>query len=178
MTIAAAFHPPIPVIETARLRLRGPEARDLPAYTAFYATDRSRWVGGPLDAREAWRGFAAMIGHWHLLGFGFFTVTRHGDDRAVGRVGCLFPAAWPEREIGWTMYEGEGEGLAFEAAQAVRDFAFRQLGWPTAVSYIAPDNTRSRQLAQRLGCVLDLEAAPLPFAEVEVWRHPAPEARP
>ena len=165
---------PAPIIETERLLLRGPEARDLDAHIGFYATERADWVGGRQDARNAWRGFAAAIGHWHVLGFGFWMVTRKGDDRCIGRVGCLFPEAWPEREIGWTLFEAEGQGYAFEAAQAVRAHAYRALGWTTAVSYIAPANIRSQRLAERLGCVRDSEAVPLPFADVDVWRHPAP----
>ena len=180
MSLTADFDLPFtaaPVIETERLVLRGPEERDLPAHVAFYATERASWVGGVQDTRNAWRGFAAAIGHWHLRGFGFWMVTRRGEDRCIGRVGGLFPEAWPECEIGWAMFEGEGQGYAFEAALAVRATLYRDFGWTTAVSYIDPANTRSRRLAERLGCVIDADAVPLPFADhVDVWRHPDPEA--
>ena len=140
------------------------------------STERARWVGGTQTEREAWRGFAAGVGHWHLMGFGLWTVTRIGDDRAIGRVGCIFAGGWPEREIGWTLYEGEGDGLALEAAQAARDYAFGPMGWTTAVSYVHPENARSMRLAERLGAALDPEAEPLPGTGCLVYRHPAPEA--
>lgn len=165
-----------PVLETARLRLRGPEAHDLPAHVAFMATERSRWVGGTQTEREAWRGFASGVGHWHLMGFGLWTVTRKGCGRAIGRVGCIFAGGWPEREIGWSLYEGEGEGLAFEAAEAALAHAFGPLGWTTAVSYVHPENARSIRLAERLGGRLDPDAAPIAGTACLVFRHPAPEA--
>jgi RimJ/RimL family protein N-acetyltransferase len=166
-----------PVIETERLVLRGPMAKDIEPFIAFQATERSAWVGGPRDRAEAWRGFTGTIGHWHLLGFGQWVVTRRGEDRAIGRVGAIFAEGWPEREIGWAMFEGEGEGYAFEAAQAVRAALYRDFGWSTAVSYVDPANMRSGKLAERLGCTIDPDAPSLPIApHVKVWRHPGPEA--
>ena len=88
------------------------------------------------------------------------------------------PITWPEREIGWSVYDPaiEGTGIAREAAEAVRAWAYTTLGWTTAVSYIDPDNAASIRLAERLGCTLD-EAAEKPEGEpCLVYRHPAPEA--
>ncbi|MGI9393987.1 MAG: GNAT family N-acetyltransferase, partial [Boseongicola sp.] len=90
-----------------------------------------------------------------------------------------YPEDWPEPEIGWTVWaaEAEGEGFAFEAAKAARDFAFRELGWTTAVSYIDDGNDRSVALAERLGAWRD-DAAETPDNDeppVLVYRHPVPE---
>ena len=38
--------PAIPTLETERLTLRAPGARDLGAFATFYASDASRFVGG------------------------------------------------------------------------------------------------------------------------------------
>jgi RimJ/RimL family protein N-acetyltransferase len=166
-----------PIVETERLVLRGPMAKDLEPFIAFRGSDRAKWVGGPSDRVEAWRGFAGAVGHWHLLGFGRWVVTRRGEDRAIGLVGGILAEGWPEREIGWTMFEGEGEGYAFEAATAVRATLYRDFGWTSAVSYVDPANTRSAALAERLNCAIDPDAEPLRIApHVQVWRHPAPEA--
>ena len=171
-----------PVIETERLRLRGPAAADLPAFTAFYASDRSRFVGGPEDERAAWRRFAGLIGHWSLRGFGLWTVTLKDDGAALGVLGCWFPAGKPEREVMWMAFpEGEGRGIAFEGAQAALRHAFGPLGWVTAVSYIAPDNARSIALARRLGATHDPAAAAPEnpgHPPLHVYRHPAPETAP
>ncbi len=163
----------IPVLHTARLTLRGPEARDYPAFRDFFASDRSIHTGGPKDPKSAWILFAAEIGHWHLHGFGMWTVER--DGAPIGLVGCWYPDEWPEREIGWLIWDGfEGKGYAYEAAQAVRIQCYGPFGWDTAVSYIHRDNTRSIALAERLGCTRD-EAAAHPNPDALVFRHPGPQ---
>lgn len=167
-----------PVLETERLILRAPQAADADTYVAFYASDRSRHMGGPLAPALAWRSHAAAIGHWVMRGFGMFVVTLKSSGAVLGRVGPWFPADWPEPEIGWAIWapEAEGKGYAFEAAQATRDHAFRVLRWTTAVSYIDPANARSVALAERLGARLD-PAAPVPFDQPTlVYRHPSPGA--
>ena len=171
-----------PVLVTERLTLRAPAPRDVDAFVAFYGSERSRFTGGPMDRRAAWHFFSAEIGHWVQRGFGMFAVTRTGDDAALGLVGHWQPVDWPEREVGWLMFEGaEGHGYAAEAARACLDHAWRELGWETAVSYIDPANERSIALARRLGATRDATASgPArrdPSATpAQVWRHPAPEA--
>src|SRR5262249_27176327 len=48
-----------------------------------------------------------------------------------------------------------GRGYAFEAATAALGTAFATLGWPRAVSLIAPPNLRSIRLAERLGATFE-----------------------
>ena len=168
----------VPVIETERLRLRGPARRDVAAYTAFYGSERSRFVGGPRTPGLAWRAFAALAGAWQLEGVGIWIVADRASDAALGHVGCWHPVDWPEPEIAWALYGGaEGRGIATEAARAARTCLFGAFGWTSAVSYIDPANTRSVRLAERLGCMPDV-AAPKPdvIQHVVVYRHPAPEA--
>lgn len=166
-----------PVIETERLVLRMPEAADLPAWTAFFATERSRYVGGPGDAAKAWRVFASIAGHWTIRGYGIFVLTRRGTGEPVGTVGPWHPGDWPEAEIGWALWSlaAERQGYAAEAARAVITHAHRDLGWDTAVSYIDPTNARSIRLAERLGARLDA-AADRPDAADLVYRHALAEA--
>jgi len=165
----------IPTLETERLILRGPAKQDADAYLKFFTSKRSVHVGGPLTQRLAWRMFAAEIGHWHIMGCGMWTVTAKGDDTALGLVGCWHPADWPEREIGWLLWQSaEGKGYAYEAACAARDFAFGALGWDTAVSYIESDNQRSIKLAERLGAKLDKTATYPDDKPGLVYRHPLP----
>lgn len=167
-----------PTITTDRLILRKPEARDVDSVIAFFQSERASMVGGPYELGTAWRQFAAEVGHWDLLGFGMWAVTKKDDGQTIGLVGPWCPADWPENEIGWFMFEGaEGKGYAFEAAEAVLRHAFDVLDWDTAVSYIDQDNARSIALAERLGAALDPEAPqPKPHREpCFVYRHPRPE---
>jgi RimJ/RimL family protein N-acetyltransferase len=144
---------PAPTLTTARLVLRGPQKRDLAAFTAWITrSERMAAVGGPGTERDAWRGFIAGIGHWQWHGYGFFTVTEKETGIAVGRVGVINHVEWPQPEMAWHMFDGfEGRSYAFEAACVVREWAGRTLGLEQLISLIAPNNTRSLALATRLG---------------------------
>ena len=167
----------IPTLETERLRLRAPAIADFEVAAAFYASERSRFVGGPRGRFATWRGFAANLGQWHLKGSGLWAVEVREEGRTIGQVGCHDPEGWLAREIGWMIFEpdAEGRGYAQEAARAARRFAYGPLGWREAFSVIAPGNARSTALARRLGCALDREAE-WEGAPVQIWRHPAAEA--
>lgn len=162
-----------PVLETERLTLRVPQEADFESWATFSATERSRFVGGPIDQGRAWRAFASLLGHWVLHGTGPFVVAERASGRAMGSVGPWFPAGWPEREIGWTIWSeaGEGRGYAREAARAALDHVFGDLRWTTAVSYIDPGNARSLVLAERLGARRDAQAAFPGEAPLLVFRH-------
>lgn len=163
----------IPRLETARLILRAPRVEEFEAYCALVASDRAVHMF-QLDRPAAWKEFAAEIGHWPLFGFGTWHVERKADGALVGSVGLLKHDTHPEIEIGWHLYDGfEGQGYAFEAATAARDWAYRHCGLATLVSYIDPANARSIALAERLGAVPDASAQ-RPEPSDLVYRHPAP----
>lgn len=168
-----------PVLETERLILRAPDMRDWPAFADFMLSERSQFVRRPeTDRRLAWRAFGHWIGHWVMRGFGQFVFTDRATGATLGATGNWFPEGWPEREIGWMVFtpEAEGKGYASEAARAVLSHSFGTLGWDTAVSYIAPANTPSIALAERLGARLDPDAqSPFPDQGLLVYRHPRPE---
>ena len=171
-----------PVLETERLTLRAPALQDAATFMAFYQTERSQYVGGPMAPRMAGLFFGSEIGHWALNGFGMFIVARKDDDTAIGLVGHWYPHDWPEKEVGWLMLDPavEGKGYAYEAAQACITHAWTALNWPTIVSYIHPDNARSIALAERLGAVRDAKATPPKSSNPDapaalVYRHPKPE---
>ena len=152
-----------PVLLTERLRLRPHVVEDFDRFAEFYASQRSQYVGGPLLPGPAWRGFAANVGQWALLGFGAWAIDVRNSGEFVGQVNLYAPADWPENELGWLLWDGfEGHGYAHEAAVRARQYAYEILGWSTAVSYIDPDNQTSRRLAERLGASLDPTAALLP----------------
>ena len=163
-----------PTLTTERLTLRHPRPEDAQAYIAFFGSDRAALAGGRKTATEAWNILANEFGHWQMRGFGRFVATRTGSDEAIGLFGPYFPHGRPEREVGWVLFrdEDEGQGLATEAARACVAHAFGPLGWEGAVSYVAPENTASIRLAERLGARLD-ETAPQPKPGVHtlVYRH-------
>ena len=168
---------PTPVLETERLILRAPVTEDFEVYVDFMATDRAGHIGGPISRALAWRAFGHMTGHWVHRGYGMFIFTDRSSGAALGMCGPWFPEGWPEPEIGWSVWaaEAEGKGLAHEAALAARAHAYGVLGWPTAISLIAANNTRSQALARRMGCMPDGIFVHEQFGESGIWRHPAPD---
>ncbi|MBK1635902.1 GNAT family N-acetyltransferase [Rhodovulum adriaticum] len=166
----------IPTIDTARLILRAPGPQDFPAMRAFYASDRSRFVGGPKDAEGAWRQLATEIGHWALCGYGRWIVEDKATGTVCGIVGLWNPEGWPEPEIGWDLFDGfEGRGYATEAAEAARAHAYETLGWRTVISLVDPANRASARVAERLCARPDGEFTHAVFGTVIVYRHPVPE---
>ena len=90
-----------PKLESTNLILRGPEIRDFEPIAHFYAdAPRAAGFGGSLKRDEAWRWFASNIGHWHIHGYGYFTIeTKTGE--IAGISGIWNPEGWPEPEVGW-----------------------------------------------------------------------------
>lgn len=167
-----------PVIETERLILRAPHESDYPAFRAYRRSDRATRLVPVETEGLIWTLFAAYLGHWQLRGYGRFMILDRTSGATIGHAGPIFPEGWQEPELTWTIFDPafEGRGLAFEAALAARAHLYRDLGWTTVVSNIAPGNDRSITLAERLGAVLE-RTDPGEVAPFHIYRHPGPEAR-
>ena len=150
----------IPPLHTARLTLRGPMASDLPAYVAYCASERSRFVRGPYDAAQAFDKLAAMIGHWSIRGFGRYVITL--DGAPIGHAGPLQCEDGTEPELTWSLWRGdmEGHGYATEAARAVWAHLSDDLGWDEIKMFILPDNHGSLRVADRIAATRTTEPAP------------------
>ncbi len=89
----------------------------------------------------------------------------------VGQVGINHGPLFPEKELGWLVYEAaEGFGYATEAAAALRDWANQALGLTGLVSYIDLENRASIKVAERLGAILDPQALKQDPGDL-VYRH-------
>ena len=162
----------IPVVETERLILRGPRLSDHAAFCAYFAEQRSAWNGGPLEAHEVDRMITSAAGAWALRGYGLWFVTWKGDDTAIGFAGIFQPLDWPEPELGYGIASDfEGKGVASEAVIGARKAAADLFGLTHLPSYIAPDNTRSKALAERVGASFETEVT-LRGKTAHLYRHP------
>ncbi len=162
----------IPRLETERLVLRTPHIDDWPEYQRLMTSQRAQYMDGPYDDAGAWACFCQEIGKWPLVGFGGLMIDRQDNGRCLGSVAINVGPRDPEPELGWMLYEGgEGQGYAFEAAVAMRDWGLGTGKLASLVSNIDPPNTRSRRLAERMGATLDPDAARL-NPETLVYRHP------
>jgi len=111
-----------------------------PGEALFDASRMSSWVGRNLE-------------HQRVHGYGLFSVIHKGDGILIGDCGL-------ERmeigvELGYDLRSDYwDQGLATEAAGAVRDFAFTTLGLVELISLIRVGNEASRRVAEKIGMSL------------------------
>lgn len=146
-----------PELTTARLRLRAWSERDLAPFAALNADPRvMEFFPSALTRAESDALVARIQEHFAEHGFGLWAVQAPGVAEFIGFVGLAVPTFQahftPCVEIGWRLaFDYWGRGYSSEAATAVLDFAFGDLGLEEVVSFTVPDNLRSRQVMGRLG---------------------------
>ena len=76
-------------IDTERLTLRRPRLDDFEESLAMWADPAVvRHISGkPTTREEMWARLLRYVGHWELMGFGFWVVREKGTGRFVGEVG-------------------------------------------------------------------------------------------
>ncbi len=173
----------IPVIETARLRLRAPEHRDFEAYAAMWADDRvTRYISGKARPRdESWRRFIGTHGLWALLGFGYWIFAERESDTLIGiggladfQRGLAQLESYPE--AGWAIApDWWGRGIASEAMTAAMDWADHALDAAETRCIINPGHGASEAVARRLGFVR-IDRAELNADPVNVYARRKPGA--
>ena len=160
----------VPVLMADRLVLRCPEPSDFSDYAAFMASDRAKHLGGPYCDTEAWTMFCRDAAQWLFFGHGALMIDTL-EGRCVGQVGLNAGPPFPQPELGWLLYAGcEGQGFAYEAAAELLKWAHETFNFPGLVSFIHPENHRSRRLAERLGAKLDPQASAALPSDL-VYRH-------
>ncbi|MEL7013629.1 MAG: GNAT family N-acetyltransferase [Pseudomonadota bacterium] len=162
-----------PTITSDDLILRGYLESDFAPFAEFAASERSRYVGGPVGRVDSWRSYLAAIGHWTLRGYGMWIVEHRTSGEVVGRVGIVLNDGWHEPELGWHIYDGfEGKGIAYNASLVARQYSAKHFGLDRVMSYIDPDNHRSVRLATRLGAVFEKNVE-VRGSLTQMWRHPS-----
>ncbi len=163
-------------LETERLILRQWRAEDLEPFAAYYGDpETARYVGGVATRDQAWRRMASQIGHWVLLGYGYWAVEEKESGIFAGCVGLWRSPGWPELELGyWLVPAVWGKGYATEAGAAARDFAWRVVKAESLVSYIEPGNEPSKRVAERLGACYEKTIDLATSGPHLVYRYPSP----
>ena len=150
----------IPVLETERLRLRGRTMNDFPFFRDMWADPEfTRFIGGkPLSEEDTWTKFLRMIGHWEVMGYGYWVVEDRDDGELVGEAGFgefkrdITPSIKTEPEIGWGFAPAtQGKGYATEAAKAAIAWGDEHLGGARMSCIIDPPNTASIRVAEKCG---------------------------
>ena len=158
-TIDPAF-PGAPLVETARLRLRGFRASDLDAQARMLGDPAvMHYVGGiGLSREDSWRRVIGAAGLWTLLGYGYWAVERREDGAMIGQVGfadfkrAMAPSIEGLPEMGWIFAPAaHGQGYASEAVAGALDWADRVLRAPEIVAIIDAANAPSIRVAEKAG---------------------------
>jgi len=173
----------VPLLETARLRLRAFTPADLDGHAAMLGDpDVMRFVGGePANREETWRKMLGNPGLWQFLGYGYWAVERRSDGVLLGQVGFadfkrdLEPSIENIPEVGWMFAPwAQGQGYATEAVSAALRWGDETLGGEF-VAIIDPRNNASMRLARRLG--FHQEAGTLYHEDpILIFRRPASPA--
>lgn len=150
----------VPVLDTPRLRLRGHRHDDLPQCVVMWADpDVTRFIGvEPANEQKTWARLLGYIGHWALMGFGYWVIEQRDSGEFVGEVGLadfkrdIAPAMRGSPELGFAlMPRFHGKGYATECAKAVLAWADTQLSFPRTVCLIDPQNTASQRVVAKCG---------------------------
>jgi RimJ/RimL family protein N-acetyltransferase len=152
--VAANVAAQIPTLVSDALLLRAPTVEDFPLYADILCTERGQYMGGPLSRDDAWWDFVQLASGWMLHGHGGWSIVDVDSEELLGFVILGLEPGDAQIELGFLVSEqNEGLGIAFEAAQMAREFAFDTLNLSELASYIHKDNARSIALAERLGAV-------------------------
>lgn len=150
----------VPVIETARLRLRAHQAGDHAACLAIWSDPEVvRYIGGrPFTSEEVWKRLLQYRGLWNLLGYGYWAVEEVSSGRYIGDIGFadfrreMEPSLHGMLEFGWVLApQAHGQGYATEAVNAAVAWGRQHLDHLRAVCIISPDNLPSIRVAEKAG---------------------------
>ncbi|MEM1046608.1 MAG: GNAT family N-acetyltransferase [Pseudomonadota bacterium] len=149
-----------PVLTTERLVLRGHRVEDFEESAALWADPVVvHYISGrPSSAEETWSRLLRYVGHWHLLGFGYWVATDRQTGAFIGEVGFadykrdITPDLAGRPEAGWVLRtSAHGRGLATEAVRAMLEWADAVLKAPASVAIFNPEHSASIRVAEKVG---------------------------
>jgi RimJ/RimL family protein N-acetyltransferase len=150
----------VPLLQTARLIMRGYKPSDFEQYVAMWADPKFyRYLTPrPMVEEEVWAMMLRSIGHWALMGYGFWAIEEKATGTFIGAVGFadpkrdITPKCHGIPEIGWVLAAHlHGQGYATEAVAAAIAWGDAYFGGVRTVCIIHPDNRASQRLAEKFG---------------------------
>lgn len=150
----------LPVLETARLTLRPQRLEDFASVAAIWSAPEvyRHILGRPSTHQESWFRLLRNVGHWHLMGFGYWAVVDRTDGAYLGEVGfanqerAITPSLAGIAEAGWTLAPAaHGRGIATEALTEALRWADEVQRWERTACIISGENTASLRVADKTG---------------------------
>lgn len=147
------------VAQTPRLTLRTFAPADAAQLAWIYTDpDVMRYIppGVPWDQAKVERFVAICQERYKTPGFGMWAAELRDDpEKIVGHCGLQHLAKTENVEIAWIFgREYWNRGLATEAARAVVDYGFGEIGLSRIVAVAEPPNGASLRIMQKLGMTL------------------------
>ena len=142
------------ILETRRLRLREFHPDDLDELAAMVADEEQmRFYPRPKTRDEACAWIGRNLFLYEECGFGFWLIESRPTSVFLGYCGIrpLVLHSASATEVGWhTEKTSWNQGIATEAAAAVRDLAFARFAQTRLVALIHPDHLASRRVAEKI----------------------------
>ncbi|OYX76233.1 MAG: hypothetical protein B7Y82_13550 [Sphingomonadales bacterium 32-65-25] len=146
-----------PVLSSERLLLRPHRLADFDRLVSLWSHPVvvTHFGGKPFNREDSWNRLLRYAGHWQVMGYGMWAVTRPGEDIHLGDVGFLHaertgvePFGCPE--AAWAFHpEAQGQGYASEAVACALEWADTR--FDRTVAMINPANATSISVARRCG---------------------------
>lgn len=151
-------------LETQRLRLRLMAPGDLEDLLKIFEDPlvMDAFNESPFNRQQMQSWLDRNLAHQERYGYGLFSVILKSERVLIGDCGLEHMEINGEEitELGYDMRSDYwNQGYATEAALAVRDFAFDELGLPRLVSLIRVGNEASKRVSEKIGmrCVEEIE---------------------
>lgn len=147
-------------LETARLKLRGHRIDDFESAFAMWSEPLvTRFIGGkPSTEQQTWSRMLGYVGHWRLMGFGYWAVEEKSTGTFVGEVGFanfrrgISHDLDDVPELGWAFAAPyHGRGYATEALGAAIAWGDLHFAKSRTFCLINEENLASIRLANKCG---------------------------
>ena len=140
--------------------MRGHRLDDFVDCAAMWADPAvTRYIGGkPFSEEETWARILRYVGHWPLMGFGYWAIEEKESGGFIGELGFadfkrdIQPSLKGVPELGWVLAsKARGKGYATEAVGAAVSWGEAHFGPVRTVCIIHPENLASIRVAEKWG---------------------------
>ena len=144
------------MIETERLILRPMTAADFDSIFRLFSDPKvmAAFDQRPLTIKQTQKWFDDNLLHQKKHGYSLFAAVLKQDHAIIGNCGLTHYEIEEkhELEIGYDLHSDYwGQGIATEAATAVRDYAFYSLKKPRLIGLARQTNLASQRVLEKIG---------------------------
>lgn len=149
------------ILETERLTLRYQRASDEEPLVDLWADPEvTRYMGGPRDREWLQSAFEETTRDPHAERYDLWPLIEKETGQVVGHCGLLDKEVEGRTEIELIYVLASsawGKGYATEIGQALKAYAFEEMGIGRLIALIEPENGASEQVAVKVGMRLEKE---------------------